>query len=86
MMKTQKWEELDVRLSEPILKMLKQLRFFNMTPVQVYRMYLYSTGKNMLAYVELYKCVCVFSIMTQHLYCILYHCIVGSMYTIIIEW
>lgn len=34
-MKTQKWEELDVRLSDPILKTLEQLRFFNMTPVQV---------------------------------------------------
>lgn len=34
-MKTQKWEELDVSLSDPILKTLKKLKFFNMTPVQV---------------------------------------------------
>jgi len=34
-MKTEKWEELDVRLSDPVLKTLKQLRFLDMTPVQV---------------------------------------------------
>lgn len=34
-MSTQKWEDLDVRLSDPVLKTLKQLRYFNMTPVQV---------------------------------------------------
>lgn len=34
-MKTQKWEELDVQLSDPVLKTLKQLKFLDMTPVQV---------------------------------------------------
>lgn len=41
-MKTQKWEELDVRLSNPVLKTLKQLRFLDMTPVQVILPHVYA--------------------------------------------
>ncbi|XP_071572309.1 probable ATP-dependent RNA helicase DDX55 homolog [Temnothorax nylanderi] len=48
-MKTQKWEELDVRLSDPILKTLKQLRFFNMTPVQAACIPLLLNGKDVAA-------------------------------------
>lgn len=41
-MKSKKWEELDVRLSDPVLKTLKQLKFLDMTPVQVINiMYMY---------------------------------------------
>lgn len=37
-MKTRKWEvlkDLNIWLSNPVLKTLKQLEFFEMTPVQV---------------------------------------------------
>jgi superfamily II DNA/RNA helicase len=34
-MEKRKWEELDIQLSNPVLKTLKQLKFVNMTPVQV---------------------------------------------------
>lgn len=88
-MKTQKWEELDVRLSDPVLKTLKQLRFFNVTPVQVIKMSHTSLPVKiclrMLNCINMCVYVCVFSITAQHLYRILYYCIVGSMYTVIIE-
>ncbi|XP_025987943.1 probable ATP-dependent RNA helicase DDX55 homolog [Solenopsis invicta] len=45
-MKIQKWEDLDVRLSDPVLKTLKQLRFFNMTPVQAACIPLLLNGKD----------------------------------------
>ncbi|XP_024885720.1 probable ATP-dependent RNA helicase DDX55 homolog [Temnothorax curvispinosus] len=48
-MKTQKWEELDVRLSDPILQTLKELRFFNMTPVQAACIPLLLNGKDVAA-------------------------------------
>ncbi|XP_077278134.1 putative ATP-dependent RNA helicase DDX55 homolog [Temnothorax americanus] len=48
-MKTRKWEELDVRLSDPILKTLKQLRFFNVTPVQAACIPLLLNGKDVAA-------------------------------------
>ncbi|XP_012228216.1 probable ATP-dependent RNA helicase DDX55 homolog [Linepithema humile] len=48
-MKTQKWEELDVRLSDPVLKTLKQLKYFNMTPVQAACIPLLLNGKDVAA-------------------------------------
>lgn len=48
-MKTQKWEELDVQLSNPILKTLKQLKYFNMTPVQAACIPLLLNGKDVAA-------------------------------------
>ncbi|CAL1685626.1 unnamed protein product [Lasius platythorax] len=48
-MKTQKWEELDVRLSNPVLKTLKQLRFLDMTPVQAACIPLLLNGKDVAA-------------------------------------
>lgn len=34
-MKTQKWNELEVPLSGPVLKTVEELKFSHMTPVQV---------------------------------------------------
>ncbi|XP_011631658.1 ATP-dependent RNA helicase DDX55-like [Pogonomyrmex barbatus] len=48
-MKTQKWEELNVQLSDSILKTLKQLRFFDMTPVQAACIPLLLNGKDVAA-------------------------------------
>ncbi|XP_012525582.1 probable ATP-dependent RNA helicase DDX55 homolog [Monomorium pharaonis] len=48
-MKTQKWEELDVQLSNPVLKTLKRLKFFNMTPVQAACIPLLLNGKDVAA-------------------------------------
>ncbi|XP_012061748.1 PREDICTED: probable ATP-dependent RNA helicase DDX55 homolog [Atta cephalotes] len=48
-MKTQKWEKLDVRLSDSVLETLKQLGFFNMTPVQVACIPLLLNGKDVAA-------------------------------------
>lgn len=48
-MKTEKWEELDVRLSDPVLKTLRQLRFLDMTPVQAACIPLLLSGKDVAA-------------------------------------
>ncbi|XP_018308906.1 ATP-dependent RNA helicase DDX55-like [Mycetomoellerius zeteki] len=48
-MKTQKWEELDVGLSDSVLTTLKQLGFFNMTPVQATCIPLLLNGKDVAA-------------------------------------
>ncbi|XP_011064268.1 PREDICTED: ATP-dependent RNA helicase DDX55-like [Acromyrmex echinatior] len=48
-MKTKKWEELDVRLSDSVLKTLRQLGFFNMTPVQIACIPLLLNGKDVAA-------------------------------------
>ncbi|XP_070171980.1 ATP-dependent RNA helicase DDX55-like [Polyergus mexicanus] len=48
-MKTKKWEELDVRLSGPVLKTLKQLKFIDMTPVQAACIPLLLNGKDVAA-------------------------------------
>ncbi|XP_032673412.1 probable ATP-dependent RNA helicase DDX55 homolog [Odontomachus brunneus] len=48
-MKTQAWEELDVRLSDSVLKTLKKLKFVNMTPVQAACIPLLLSGKDVAA-------------------------------------
>ncbi|XP_050464865.1 probable ATP-dependent RNA helicase DDX55 homolog [Cataglyphis hispanica] len=48
-MKSKKWEELDVRLSDPVLKTLKQLKFLDMTPVQAACIPLLLNGKDVAA-------------------------------------
>ncbi|XP_026824649.1 probable ATP-dependent RNA helicase DDX55 homolog isoform X2 [Ooceraea biroi] len=48
-MEIRKWEELDVQLSNPVLKTLKQLKFFNMTPVQAACIPLLLSGKDVAA-------------------------------------
>lgn len=48
-MKTQKWKELDVQLSNPVLKTLKQLKFLDMTPVQAACIPLLLKGKDVAA-------------------------------------
>ncbi|XP_011874809.1 PREDICTED: probable ATP-dependent RNA helicase DDX55 homolog isoform X2 [Vollenhovia emeryi] len=48
-MKTRRWEQLDVRLSDPVLRTLKQLRFFHTTPVQAACIPLLLNGKDVAA-------------------------------------
>ncbi|KAL6420124.1 hypothetical protein ACFW04_014080 [Cataglyphis niger] len=48
-MKSKNWEELDVRLSDPVLKTLKQLKFLDMTPVQAACIPLLLNGKDVAA-------------------------------------
>ncbi|XP_053999654.1 probable ATP-dependent RNA helicase DDX55 homolog [Hylaeus anthracinus] len=48
-MKTQNWKELEVPLSEPVLKTIEELNFLNMTPVQAACIPLLLKGKDVAA-------------------------------------